>query len=98
MSIIKTIYQIFGLGSNNMFDAVATDLRDMFTMTPDFAGYSHIDSDPRVFKADVAFMPGDKRFDDRRWLKPTVKMDDPKFVEWLHRNMVEDDDGDKERN
>ena len=92
MSIIKTIYQIFGLGPNNMFDAVATDLRDMFTMEPDVKPYRHVDTDHRVFKADVAYKPGDKRFDDRRWMAPTSKMDDPKFVEWLHKNMVEDDD------
>lgn len=95
MSIIKTIYEIFGLGPNNMFDAVATDLRDMFTMTPDYTGYKHATSDPRVFRPETAYLPGDQRFNDRRWMKSSTKMDDPEFIKWLRKTMVEgDEDGD----
>ena len=35
MSIIKTIYRLFNLGPNNLCDALATDLSEMFTTTPD---------------------------------------------------------------
>ncbi|MDX1934756.1 MAG: alkaline phosphatase family protein, partial [Capsulimonadales bacterium] len=44
MSILKTIYLIFGLGPNNMFDALATDLSDMMTDKPDFTPYVHVPS------------------------------------------------------
>ncbi len=85
MSILKTIYLIFGLGPNTMFDALATDLRDMFTMRPDTRGYTHVMTDPRVFVPETAYKPGDPRFKDRRWVEPGVKMDDPEFVEGLRR-------------
>ena len=40
MSIIKTIYRSFGLGPNNLYDATATDLADMFTDQPNFDALS----------------------------------------------------------
>jgi len=64
----------------------------MFKSTPTLATYAHVETDHRVFDASVAFVPGDKRFEDRRWLKPTVRMDDPEFVEWLRRNGEKDDE------
>ncbi len=82
MSIIRTIYLIFGLGPNNMFDALATPLHDMFTTTPDYRPYKHVPVDPRVFKPEATFDPSDPEFKRRRNEKPT-KMDDPAFVEWL---------------
>jgi hypothetical protein len=39
-SIFKTVNLIFGLPPLNQYDAAATDLRDMFTSTPDFTPYS----------------------------------------------------------
>ena len=83
MSIIKTIYRSFGLGPNNLFDAVATDLADMFTTKPDFTPYTHLPADPRVFKPEATFDPTDPKFTRRRQEKPSVSMDDPKFVDWL---------------
>ena len=83
MSIIKSIYLTFGLGPNNMFDALATDLSDMFTMTPNFAPYTATSSDRRVFREEETFDPTDPKFERRRKLAPMVKMDDPKFVESL---------------
>ena len=38
-SIFKTVNLIFGVPPLNQYDAVATDLRDLFTTTPDFAPY-----------------------------------------------------------
>ncbi len=84
MSIIKTIYLIFGLGPNNQFDALATDLSDLFTSKADFTPYKHVPSDPRVFKPEETFDPSDPKFERRRREKPTVTMDDPEFVEELH--------------
>jgi DNA-binding beta-propeller fold protein YncE len=39
-SIFKTVNLILGLPPLNQYDAAATDLRDMFTTTPDFAPYT----------------------------------------------------------
>ena len=39
-SIFKTVNLIFGLPPLNQYDAAATDLRDLFTTTPDFTPYS----------------------------------------------------------
>ena len=83
MSILKTIYRIFGLGPNNLFDAVATDLSEMFTTTPDFAPYVHTPSDPRVFKPEDTFDPSDPQFKRRRGERPDVPLDDPKFIDSL---------------
>ena len=38
-SIFKTVNLILGLPPLNQYDAAATDLRDMFTNTPDFTPY-----------------------------------------------------------
>jgi YVTN family beta-propeller protein len=83
MSIIKTIYMIFGLGPNNMFDALATDLADMMTAKPDFTPYTHMGSDRRVFREEETFDPSDPDFKKRRRRPAEVRLDDPKFVEWL---------------
>jgi hypothetical protein len=83
MSIIKTIYQLFGIGPNNMFDAVATDLSDMFTSRPDFSAYESVLTDPRVFKPENTFDPTDPKFERRRSQRPMIKMDDPKYIEKL---------------
>jgi hypothetical protein len=83
ISIIKTIYRLFDLGPNNLFDATATDLSDMFTNTPDFTPYKYVPVDPRVFKPEDTFDPTDPKFERRRKEGPVVKMDDPDFVESL---------------
>ena len=83
MSIIKTIYGLFDLGPNNLFDATASDLSDMFTSVPDFTPYKYVPVDARVFKPEDTFDPTDPKFERRRKEGPVVKMDDPDFVEWL---------------
>jgi len=83
MSIIKTIYGLFGLGPNNQFDALATDLGDLFTTKPNFAPYNAVPVDRRVFKPEETFDPSDPNFERRRREKGAVAMDDPAFVEWL---------------
>jgi YVTN family beta-propeller protein len=50
-SIQKTIYQLLGLGSLNLEDALASDLSDMFTIEPNLDPYTVLPSDPRVFDA-----------------------------------------------
>jgi hypothetical protein len=92
MSIIKTIYLIFGLQPNNMFDYLATDLRDMFWMKQELTPYQAVDPSPKVFVAKSAWDPSDEKFKKRRWMRPTTQMDDPKFVEWMRQNQVKDKD------
>lgn len=97
MSILKTIYRLFGLGPNNLHDALATDLSEMFTTTPDFAPYKHVLPDARVFKAEDTFDPSDPKFTRRRGEKPEVSMDDPRYIEKLRAGILkkkEDDDDD----
>ncbi len=48
-SIQKTIYELLGLGSLNLEDALASDLSDMFTTEPNLTPYACLASDPRVF-------------------------------------------------
>jgi hypothetical protein len=48
MSIIRTIYRLHGLPPNNLYDATANDLNDMFTERPDFSPYFAVPSYPRV--------------------------------------------------
>lgn len=85
MSIIKSIYQIFGLGSNNMFDAVATPLDDMFTDKPDFTPYTHVPADRRVFKPELTLDPDDPGFKKRRAEGSPTKMDSKEWFEWLEK-------------
>jgi len=79
MSIIRSVYDIFGLGPSNLFDALATPLDDMFTDQPDFTPYVAQNSDPRVFIAENTFDPNDPQFKKRR-KRPGVAMDDPSFL------------------
>lgn len=83
MSIIRSIYQLHGLGPNNMFDALAADLSDMFTDKPDFTPYKHLPSDPRVFKLEDTLKANDPKLQELRKNPGPVKMDDPAFMEWL---------------
>ena len=81
MSIIKSIYRLFKLGPNNLFDATATDLADLFDSRPDFTPYKYVPSDPRVFKPEATLDPTDPKFERRRKSGPAMKLDDPDFVE-----------------
>jgi DNA-binding beta-propeller fold protein YncE len=98
MSVQKTIYEIFGCGPNNMFDALVSDLSDMFTDQPDSGAYASVDSDSRIFVADRAYRVNDPKYLQRRFMRPSMAMDDPRFVEKLrqgnrpHFNDGDDDD------
>ncbi|HLO99473.1 MAG TPA: alkaline phosphatase family protein, partial [Fimbriimonas sp.] len=84
MSIIKSVYMVFGLGPNNMFDAVVAPLDDMFTSKPDFTPYVHVPADRRVFRPEETFDPSDPEFKRRRKM-PSVKMDSDEWFEWLDK-------------
>ena len=70
--MLKTIFRLLGLPPLNLFDAVASDLSDCFTTTPDFDGYQAGKEDARIFDPAAAREPLDP--------KPSVKMDDPAEV------------------
>ena len=84
MSIIKSIYGIFGLGPNNMFDAVVSPLDDMFTSKPDFTPYNHVAADRRVFRPEETIDPTDPTFKKRRAMA-SAKMDSKEWFEWLEK-------------
>ncbi len=67
--MLKTIFRLLGLPPLNLFDAVASDLSDCFTNTPDYDGYQVRREDVRLFDPAAAREPLDPR--------PSVKMDDP---------------------
>jgi DNA-binding beta-propeller fold protein YncE len=83
MSIIKSIYRLFKLGPNNLFDATATDLADLFDSRPDFTPYKYVFVDPRVFKPEETVDPTDPKFERRRKSGPAMRLDDPDFVQSL---------------
>lgn len=83
MSIIKSIYRLFGLGPNNLFDATATDLADLFASRPDDTPYKYVPADPRVFRPEATFDPTDPKFERRRQAGPAMRLDDPEFVDSL---------------
>jgi hypothetical protein len=70
--MLKTIFRLLGLPPLNLFDAVASDLSDCFTNTPDYDGYKVMREDSRLFDPAAAREPLDAR--------PSVKMDDPAEV------------------
>ena len=70
--MLKTIFRLLGLPPLNLFDAVASDLSDCFTNTPDYEVYQVRREDPRLFDPAAAREPLDPR--------PNVKMDDPAEV------------------
>ncbi len=85
MSVQKTIYEIFGCGPNNLFDALVSDLRDMFTTQVDTKPYKALDSDPKVFVASKAYRVNDPQYQKRRFMRPSMTMDDPAFIEKMRQ-------------
>ncbi|MBI3721362.1 MAG: hypothetical protein HY248_02320, partial [Fimbriimonas ginsengisoli] len=49
-----TIYELLGLGPLNLEDALAADLSDMFSETPDLTPFTAETADPRIFKPSEA--------------------------------------------
>ena len=64
----------------------ATPLTDMFTTMPDVTPYKHLSADPRVFKPNDTFDPSDPKFEKRRKEASTIKMDDPRYLDYLYNS------------
>jgi YVTN family beta-propeller protein len=73
-SILKTTYELLGLGPLNLEDRLAPDLSDMFTETPDMTPFPAIASDPRIFDPKKAKIARPKNAEQAREL---LDMDDP---------------------
>lgn len=80
VSMHRTLYEIFGLPSLNMFDALANDFSDCFTTKPDFRPYRCVAVDPRIFDPEKAKDPKDPDYGKARVL-PSPVMDDPQDME-----------------
>ena len=61
-SMHKTLYQILGLPPLNMFDALANDFADCFTVTPDLRPYTATTVDARIFDPAKALHVDDPGF------------------------------------
>lgn len=87
-SLFKTFWNILGLPYLNQYDAGATDLSDMFTGVPDFAPYTALAPDLRIFDPQKALSPLDEKFD---WnsLKESPLLDDPKEMVKDQKEKVE---------
>jgi hypothetical protein len=75
LSMHRTFYEIFGLPSLNMFDALANDFSDCFTTTPDFRPYKVVPVDRRIFDPEKAKDSKDPDYGQARKL-PSIVMDD----------------------
>lgn len=80
VSMHRTLYSIFGLPPLNMFDALANDLSDCFTTTPDYTPYKCLPVDPRIFDPEKAKDPSDPDYGQAR-LMSSVRMDDEDAME-----------------
>jgi YVTN family beta-propeller protein len=72
-SILKTAYELLGLGPLNLEDRLAPDLSDMFTETPDMTPFTAVASDPRIFDPQKAKIARPKNAEQAREL---LDMDD----------------------
>ena len=70
--MLRTVFELLNVPALNLFDASAPDLRDTFTDAPDFAPYTALAEDPKIFDPQKARDPMDPM--------PGPRMDDPDEV------------------
>jgi hypothetical protein len=76
-SVQKTIYEMLGLGPLNLEDALAADMSDMFTLSPDLAPFTSQPSDPQVFDPAKARFAKPKTKEEARRLR---EVDNPRAI------------------
>ncbi len=76
-SLQKTAYQLLGLGPLNLEDALAANLSDMFTSTPDLRPFTAVPADTRVFDPARARLARPATAEQAREL---LDMDDPEAI------------------
>lgn len=86
-SILKTFFLIFDMPPLNQYDAVATDLSDLFTGTPDFTPYSLVPSDTRIFDPAKVQEPGLKNAGPA---PPSEPLDHPSTIRRRMREQQKD--------
>lgn len=91
-SILKTFDLIFGLPPLNQYDAAASDLADMFTAQPDFAPYTALPSDSRIFDPAKVVEPGLEL--RARPAPPSEPLDDPATIRRRMRERLTEQDDD----
>jgi YVTN family beta-propeller protein len=77
-SVQKTIYELLGTGPLNLEDALAADMSDMFTDTPDLTPFNAETSDPRIFDPARARFAKPKTKAEARRLRD---MDNPREIQ-----------------
>jgi len=80
LSMHRTLYEIFGLPSLNMFDGLANDFSDSFTIKPDFRPYTVVPVDKRIFDPEKAKDPKDPDYGQARKM-PSITMDGDDEIE-----------------
>lgn len=81
-SIHHGVFDLLGVPPLSLYDALASDLSDFWTDTPDFTPYSVLGIDPRLFDPDKAKDPLDPEY---RNVRASAPLDDPAQVEQLRR-------------
>jgi YVTN family beta-propeller protein len=76
-SVQKTIYEMLGIGPLNLEDALAADMSDMFSDTPDLAPFTTEPSDKRVFDPALARIAKPKTKAEARRLR---EVDNPREI------------------
>lgn len=86
-SLFKSFWNILDMPYLNQYDAGATDLRDLFTTTPNYKPYNALEVDSRIFNPQKALDPFDEKFNWKA-LKDSPKIDN---VEDMFRDSKEQD-------
>ncbi len=73
-SMHRTMYEIFGLPPQNLFDALSNDFSDCFTRKPDYTPYESVAVDPRIFSWPAARSKDDPDYQHARQ-EPTIERD-----------------------
>jgi YVTN family beta-propeller protein len=89
LSMHRTLYEIFGLPSLNMFDGLANDFADCFTDQPDFRPYKAVPVDRRIFDPEKAKDPKDPDYGQARKMPSIVMDDDDEMEKILDRGKKE---------
>jgi hypothetical protein len=77
-SLQKTAYELLGLAPLNLEDALAADLGDMWSQTPDLRPFVALPADARIFDPAKARLARPKTADQARAL---LDVDDPEEME-----------------